>query len=117
MNFSSNSSTNNNSYRSSNNSSNNIDSHIDNSRFLCPVCNSSGLVLRHEARYIYSYLLDSDSPGLLNSKEFLSYQYDRRELMDNRTFVECTGCGTQFPYPLINRVLDREKGITLGLHN
>lgn len=79
---------------------------MNNSQYICPICNSPALVLRYEASYCYSYVLDSDAPGLKNEEEFLSYLYDKRELKDDRTFIECNQCGTQYPYTFLSGLLD-----------
>ncbi len=79
-----------------------------NNSYICPICNQCNLTLRYEASYVYSYVIDSDAPGLKNSEEFLSYLYDKREQKDTRTYIECNKCGTQYPYVFINGVLDQE---------
>lgn len=78
---------------------------MENTTYKCPICSSSELTLRYEASYIYSYVIDSDAPGLKNSEEFLSFLYDRREQKDTRTYVECNQCKTQYPYTFLNEVL------------
>jgi len=75
--------------------------------YQCPICKSTNLTLRYEASYVYSYILDSDAPGLKNSDEFLSYLYDKREQKDTRTYIECNNCGTQYPYQLLKECLNR----------
>jgi DNA-directed RNA polymerase subunit RPC12/RpoP len=72
--------------------------------YKCPVCNGSDLTLRHEASYVYSYKIDSDKPGLMNSVEFLSYQYDKRENTNSREYIECNQCGTQFPCNMLHEI-------------
>ncbi|NLK28189.1 MAG: hypothetical protein GX306_07590 [Clostridiales bacterium] len=76
-------------------------------RYICPVCNSNDLTLKHEASYVYSYLIDQDAPGLKNTDQFLSYLYDRREQKDSREYIECNQCGVQYPYTCLNGVLDK----------
>lgn len=73
--------------------------------YMCPLCKSRELVLRHEASYVYSYVVDSDMPGLQNTEEFLSYLYDKREQTASRNYIECKNCGTQYPYQLLNEAL------------
>ena len=73
----------------------------------CPICNSSDLVLRYEASYIYSYVIDSDAPGLRNTEEFLSFQYDKREQKETRKYIECSSCRTQYPDDFLNGVLNQ----------
>ncbi len=73
--------------------------------YMCPLCNGKELVLRHEASYVYSYVVDSDMPGLQNTEEFLSYLYDKREQTASRNYIECKTCGTQYPYQLLNEAL------------
>jgi DNA-directed RNA polymerase subunit RPC12/RpoP len=72
--------------------------------YKCPVCSSNDLTLRHEASYVYSYKIDSDKPGVMNSEEFLPYQYDKRENTNNREYIECNRCGSQFPYNLLENL-------------
>jgi hypothetical protein len=81
---------------------------MENTVYQCPICKSRELTLRYEASYVYSYVIDSDAPGLKNSEEFLSFLYDKREQKDTRTYVECNGCGTQYPYNLLNGPLLKE---------
>jgi len=81
---------------------------MNDNRYTCPICNNNKLILRYEASYVYSYVVDSDAPGLKNSDEFLSFLYDKREQKDTRTFIECNKCGTQYPYTFINGVLEQE---------
>jgi DNA-directed RNA polymerase subunit RPC12/RpoP len=78
---------------------------MEKTTYKCLVCSSRELTLRYEASYVYSYMIDSDAPGLKNSEEFLSYLYDKREQKDTRTYVECNQCGTQYPYTFLNGVL------------
>ncbi len=76
--------------------------------YKCPICNGSDLTLKHEASYVYSYKIDSDNPGLRNSEEFLSYQYDKRENTSNREYIECNQCGTQFPSSILYGIMGKE---------
>ena len=78
---------------------------MEKTKYACPVCSGKQLVLRHEASYVYSYLIDDDMPGLQNQEEFLSYLYDKREQTSSRNYIECKTCGTQYPYPLLNEAL------------
>jgi hypothetical protein len=78
-------------------------------RYQCPVCDSKELIMRHEASYVYSYVIDNDAPGLMNSDEFLSYLYDKRELKEARTYIECSNCGTQYPSDFLKGELISEK--------
>ena len=80
---------------------------MESNNYQCPVCDSANLTLRYEASYVYSYVIDSDAPGLKNSDEFLSFLYDKREQKDTRTYIECNSCGTQYPYQLLNERLIR----------
>ena len=77
-------------------------------KYKCPICNKSDMTLRYEASYVYSYVMDSDAPGLKNSEEFLSFLYDKREQKDTRTYIECNKCKTQYPYSFIHGVLCQE---------
>jgi glutaredoxin len=80
---------------------------MENTNYQCPVCAGTELTLRYEASYVYSYVIDSDAPGLKNSDEFLSYLYDKREQKDSRTYIECSHCGAQYPYTFLNGVLSK----------
>lgn len=81
---------------------------MENCDYKCPVCKSRDLTLRYEASYVYSYVIDSDAPGLKNSEEFLSFLYDKREQKDTRTFIECNNCKAQYPYAFLNGVIDKD---------
>ena len=78
---------------------------MKNNQYKCPVCNCCDMTLRYEASYVYSYILDEDAPGLKNEEEFRSFLYDRREQKDNRTYIECNHCKTQYPYELLDCAL------------
>ncbi len=78
---------------------------MKNRKYICPVCREDKLILRHEASYVYSYVIDADMPGLQNTEAFLSYLYDKRELTSSRNYIECKTCNTQYPYDLLNEVL------------
>ncbi|NLZ83819.1 MAG: hypothetical protein GX915_09155 [Clostridiales bacterium] len=78
-------------------------------KYICPICNSNKLVLKHEASYVYSYLIDSDAPGLKNSETFQSYLYDRREQTESKEYIECYQCGTSFSPAFLSGVLDIDK--------
>lgn len=80
-------------------------------RHHCPICNSNKLTMRYEASYVYSYVIDNDAPGLMNSDEFLSYLYDKRELKTSRTYIECNNCGTQYPPDFLEKVLANEQDV------
>jgi hypothetical protein len=64
---------------------------------ICPACKSGKLIAKYEAKYVYSYRIDADAPGLNNGEEFLPFLYDRREQEEARQFIECESCGTQYP--------------------
>lgn len=64
---------------------------------LCPVCNTNHLILKYEATYEYSYIIDSNAPGLNNTNELLPYMYDSREQKDAKQYLECQTCKTQYP--------------------
>lgn len=78
------------------------------SKYICPICNGSDLELKHEASYVYSYLLDSDAPGSKNSDIFLSYLYDRREQTKSKEYIQCNQCGTRFSPTFLNGVLEKD---------
>ena len=70
---------------------------MDNKRFLCPACKSNKLMVKYEAKYVYSYEIDNDAPGLKNTKEFLPFLYDKREQTETKQYIECSACRTQYP--------------------
>lgn len=63
----------------------------------CTVCNGNHLLLKYQATYEYSYVIDYDAPGLCNDKELLSYLYDNREQKEAKQFIQCGTCGAKFP--------------------
>lgn len=66
-------------------------------QFTCPACGGKKLMAKYEAKYVYSYRIDSDSPGILNTDEFYPFLYDNREQTESKQFIECTACGAQYP--------------------
>lgn len=78
---------------------------MDHGKYSCPICKCTNLTLRYEASYVYSYVIDKDAPGLNNFDVFQSFLYDKREQKDNRAFIECNQCGTQFPSTFLDGVL------------
>lgn len=66
-------------------------------QFICPACGSHHLLAKYEAKYVYSYIIDSDEPGTLNTKEFYPFLYDKREQTESKQYVECLSCKTQYP--------------------
>lgn len=69
---------------------------VESNKLTCPNCHSNDLVVRLEASYVYSYVLDSDAPGLKNTDEFLSFLYDERDQKETKQYVECISCGRKF---------------------
>ncbi|TAH70881.1 MAG: hypothetical protein EWM47_04940 [Anaerolineaceae bacterium] len=74
--------------------------------YVCPVCKSKSLYLKHEASYVYSYLLDSDAPGMKNTEVFSPFLYDRRKQTSSIEYVECDNCKTKFNSDLIHETLE-----------
>ncbi|AUS95663.1 hypothetical protein CDQ84_01780 [Clostridium thermosuccinogenes] len=64
---------------------------------ICPVCKGKSFKAKYEATYVYSYVIDSDAPGLRNREEFLPFLFDNREQKEARQYVECDTCGARFP--------------------
>ncbi|MBR0600611.1 hypothetical protein [Sinanaerobacter chloroacetimidivorans] len=64
---------------------------------VCPYCHNNYFHVKYESSFVYSYVIDSDAPGLKNTDEFLSFQYDNREHKDARQYLECQSCWAQFP--------------------
>jgi hypothetical protein len=54
-------------------------------------------MLKYQATYEYSYRIDENAPGVNNTKELLPYMYDSREQKEANQYIECKGCGTNFP--------------------
>ena len=69
----------------------------DSNDLVCPNCHNDQFVVKYEASHVYSYLVHSDAPGRKNKEEFLSFQFDKRELTDSSQYVECQSCGAKFP--------------------
>jgi hypothetical protein len=65
-------------------------------RVVCPVCNDDHLILKYEATYEYSYIIDSNAPGL-NNKVLLPHMYNTREQKNTKQYIECKTCGTHYP--------------------
>lgn len=69
----------------------------DTKLLVCPECNSSQFLIKYEATYVYSYIIDSDAPGLKNTEEFLPFLYDNREQKETNQYLECSKCGHKYP--------------------
>lgn len=78
-------------------------------KYTCPVCKSNDLFFKHEASYIYSYVIDSDAPGLKNSEIFSPYLYDRREQTASSEYVECDRCKSRFPGDFLYKALSSDR--------
>jgi len=63
---------------------------------LCPVCRSSRLIMKYEAKYVYSYVIDDDEPGLKNETEFLPFLYDTREQVEAGQYIEYGSCRARY---------------------
>lgn len=70
---------------------------MPNNQLTCPVCKSNKLMMKYEAKYVYTYVIDSDTPGLKNETEFLPFLYDKREQTEADQYIECGTCGARFP--------------------
>lgn len=66
-------------------------------QFVCPACGSNQLMAKYEAKYIYSYVIDSDNPGILNTDEFYPFLYDSRIQTESKQYIKCSQCETQYP--------------------
>ncbi|PYG87617.1 hypothetical protein LY28_01989 [Ruminiclostridium sufflavum DSM 19573] len=66
------------------------------SGLVCPLCASTSFCVKYEATYVYSYLIDSDAPGIKNTEEFLPFLFDSREQKETKQFIECGKCGAKF---------------------
>lgn len=65
---------------------------------ICPICNSNKLILKYEAKYVYSYTIDSNAPGSHSATEFLPFLYDKREQVESNQYIECDNCNTHLPF-------------------
>lgn len=79
---------------------------MESTTYSCPVCKSKDLFLKHEASYVYSYVLDSDAPGIKNADVFSPFLYDRRDQTSSLEYIECECCKTRFPSEIIYRNLE-----------
>lgn len=81
---------------------------MDNKEIICPACKSSKLMIKYEAKYVYSYAIDNDAPGFKNTTELLPFMYDNREQTEAKQYIECNACGAQYPcfYSLGSNALD-----------
>jgi len=66
-------------------------------KLVCPVCKGSNFSAKYEATYVYTYIIDSDAPGLNNKTQLLPYMYDSREQKESKQYIECNTCGAQYP--------------------
>lgn len=66
-------------------------------KLTCPNCNGNQFLMKYEASYVYSYVIDSDSPGLKNKDEFLPFLFDKREQKYIDQYIECNICHTKYP--------------------
>lgn len=78
---------------------------MESKNYSCPVCQGKDLFLKHEASYVYSYLLDSDAPGLKNTDIFSPFLYDRRDQTSSQEYIECDYCKTKFTGDFLYGVL------------
>ncbi|NLP15984.1 MAG: hypothetical protein GX379_02930 [Clostridiales bacterium] len=74
----------------------------------CPICKSNHMYLKHEASYVYSYVLDSDAPGMKNTEIFSPFLYDRRDQTSSCEYVECDNCKTRFTTDLLYGALNTD---------
>lgn len=63
----------------------------------CPICKGNNFRAKYEATYVYSYVIDSDAPGVKNKEEFLPFLFDNREQKEAKQYMECANCGAKFP--------------------
>lgn len=67
------------------------------SYFACPACGHRQLKLKYEVSYEYSYILDSNAPGLKNDIVFQPYLYDDRVQKFGEECIECCSCKKRYP--------------------
>ena len=68
---------------------------MNDNRLICPICHQGELMLKYEAKYVYSCKIDSDVPGLKNTAEFLPFfminvSKRNQHNISNVMFVACT---------------------------
>jgi hypothetical protein len=86
---------------------------MESKNYTCPVCKGKDLFLKHEASYIYSYVLDSDASGIKNTEIFSPFLYDRRDQTSSYEYVECNSCKTKFPCDLLQKAIDDTGQMTM----
>lgn len=84
------------------------DNYYERKKYICPVCKSNKLLLKHEASYVYSYVIDSDAPGVKNSLIFSPFLYDKREQTASCEYVECDNCKTRYSGELVYNFFDHK---------
>lgn len=70
---------------------------MHNNGLRCTICNGNQLMVKYEAKYVYSYTIDEDSPGLKNTEEFLPFLYDDRKQTEAIQYIECNTCNMKYP--------------------
>lgn len=80
---------------------------METKKYTCPVCKSKDLYLKHEASYVYSYILDNDVPGINNTEIFSPFLYDRREQTASHEYIECEKCKTRFHSDILYKALSK----------
>lgn len=64
----------------------------------CPKCNNKDFLLKQEAKYVYSYKLDtSNFENTLDKTTSLPFLFDNRELDGSKQYIECEECNEKFP--------------------
>ncbi|OGO84560.1 MAG: hypothetical protein A2Y22_03075 [Clostridiales bacterium GWD2_32_59] len=77
---------------------------------ICPTCTTNtNFMGKYEATYIYSYIIDSNSPGRKNDDFLYPFLYDKRELTNHKQYLECCTCGAKYD---LNFNIGNNKGIT-----
>ena len=68
--------------------------------FSCPKCQNKELIIRREVSYVYSYKIEADEKSIESKLSEYPYLFYNREILDSKDYIQCTKCGTQFPFPL-----------------
>jgi predicted nucleic-acid-binding Zn-ribbon protein len=74
--------------------------------FSCPKCQNKELIIRREVSYVYSYKIEADDKSIESKLSEYPYLFYNREILDSKDYIQCTKCGTQFPFSFENNSKD-----------
>lgn len=65
---------------------------------VCPNCKGTYFTIKREATYLYTYKLDTNlTEEWSKEDEALPFLFDYREQVENKEYLECDKCGSQYP--------------------